>query len=272
MNNKNIKTIAIASGKGGVGKSLFTLNLAQALSRTGKRVTALDADFSLANLHVLLGLQPKKNIADVLSQRCSMEDVLLTGPDHVRIIPGARGLPILSSPSNQMIYSLIQAVDSLADSTDILLIDTAGNLSTGELQLVSACKEVIILITPSLISLNDSISYIKQLHKRYKISHFHVIANMVKGYRQGMRLIETFNKQLGFDQSIVVNQLAILPFDPSIDKASNYLMTVLQSYPESRLSKDLEKIAQTIITQTYSPPSHGGIKFFLENNLVTGGN
>ncbi len=270
MNKKNIRTIAIVSGKGGVGKSSITLNLAQALSRRGKQVSVLDADFSLANLHVLLGKDADKNIANVLSQQCSIQDILLKGPDHINIIPGARGMPVLASIEKKILLGLIQSVDSLSDSTDIFLMDTAGGMTNGELQLVSACQEIILVITPSLMSIDDAITYARQLNRRYRVDRFKIVTNMVKGQRQSAKLMEIFQNRLGFDCSIVLEYFGHITFDLLMQKACNQSTTALSGYPESRVTKEIIQLADTILKDSEQHFSTGGIEFFLENHITSG--
>ena len=266
MNNK-IKTIAITSGKGGVGKSNLALCLAQALSQKQKRVTVLDADFSLANLHLLIGEKSEKNIADVLSQRCSIKDIIINTPEYVKLIPGARGVPLLSSPSSQIILGLIQAVDALADSTDILLVDTPSNMSCGELQLISACNEVIMVVTPTLVSIHDAVTFMLQLNKRHKVTNFNIVVNMAKSTRESHKVFEAIQKQIGFEHNAILRLLPFLPFDFSVKQANDQLVTVFKGYPSTKIAKNIGQISQ-IISEWDKSTSNGKLEFFLEHNLT----
>ncbi|MCG8325418.1 MAG: P-loop NTPase, partial [Thiotrichales bacterium] len=126
INTAATRVIAVTSGKGGVGKTNVAINLATVLAQAGQSVTLLDADLGLANIDVLLNLRPLRNLSHVIRGECDLEDIIITGPLGVRIVPAASGIRMMSSLSVQQQAALIHGVATLNRETDTLLIDTSA--------------------------------------------------------------------------------------------------------------------------------------------------
>ncbi len=271
MDVKPARVLAIASGKGGVGKSFLTLNLAEALSRLGKKVMILDADFGLANIQLMTGQQPKQTIGDVLAGKCSVAETLITGPEGVQLIPGGRGVPEDAELCHGRMSGLINAIDQLAGQMEYLLIDTAGGLTPTDLQLVQAAGEVLVVLTPDPVAQTDAADYIKALRGHCGIQQFGVVTNMIKRQREGHALIESLQERLGFDQDLVLRHCGQVPFDQDVSKSSVNFQTIMQARPESRAARSLQMLAETLDRRRLSSPVPGGMSFFLEQTVCAGG-
>ena len=158
-----MQVIAVASGKGGVGKTNVVANLAIALQRRGKRVVVIDADLGLANLDTLLGLNPHATLRHVLRGECSIKEVLVEGPAGIRIVPAASGYEDLTQLSDGQRLTLLDQVDSLDGDFDVLLIDTGAGISANVLFFATAAQETLVVVTPEPTSLTDAYALIKVL-------------------------------------------------------------------------------------------------------------
>ncbi|HEU4683499.1 MAG TPA: MinD/ParA family protein, partial [Nitrospira sp.] len=183
-----VQVISVTSGKGGVGKTNVVANLGLALAREGKRVVVLDADLGLGNLDVLLGLLPQRTIEQVLNGTSRLTDILLEGPDGIKILPAGSGLPQLTSLSDAQILLLQDEIERLARSYDVLLIDTAAGITSNATFFASAAHEIIVVVSPEPTSLTDAYALVKVLSRRHRERRFKVLVNMVKHQREASQV------------------------------------------------------------------------------------
>ncbi len=268
---KPARVIALASGKGGVGKSFLTLNLAEALSRMDRRVAILDADFGLANIELMAGVHPLRTIANVLSGECGVKDVMVEGPGGIRIIPGSRSNPDMAEMGSGRISGLINAVDELSGDIDYLLMDTTGGLSPSDLNLIQAAGEVLIVLTPDPLAQADAADYIKALRRQCGVQQFGIVTNMTRRQREGHALVEALQERLDFEQDLVIRHCGQIPFDIDMAKDSLGFQTLLESRPDSRAARSLQMLAETLDRRRLSTPATGGMTFFLEQTVGAGG-
>src|SRR5262249_20162417 len=144
------QVICIASGKGGTGKTTFTTNLAIALKKEGLRVLIVDGDFGLANDHLLLGLEPKGDIGDVLAGRKDIRDILLTGPEGIRLLPGGVGSSDLSTMEDYELQNLARDVGCLEPDFDVILVDLAAGVSPQIMRFLKPAHEIFIVTNPEV--------------------------------------------------------------------------------------------------------------------------
>ena len=182
---KPVQVIAVTSGKGGVGKSNTSINLSIALARKGKKVLLLDADLGLANINVMLGLRPEFNLSHVLNGEKSLSEILLPGPENIKIIPSSSGIQYMSELNERDIGLLIQVFSELEEDYDYLVIDTAAGISGSVLYFLKAAHQVVIIATDEPSSITDAYALIKVLKKEHGISNLFFIAIMVDSANQG---------------------------------------------------------------------------------------
>ena len=172
------RTIAIASGKGGVGKSNLAANLAVALGARGARVLLVDADFSQANLDLLLGLHPRHDIQHVLSGEKSLEEIAVEGPAGVSLVPAASGVSELTDLDDFRCEFLLRALGQLGDGADFVLLDTASGASRVVTTFCLAADDVVVVTTPDMPAFSDAYGLIKVLHARGLTRSPHLLVNM----------------------------------------------------------------------------------------------
>jgi len=261
--------IAIASGKGGVGKTNLTANLAVTLANRGLRVCVLDADLGLANLDVLLGLSPGLSLRDVVRGDRRLEEVLIDGPAGIRIIPAASGFEELTrlAPEDQL--RLLAEVDDLEESVDVLLVDTAAGISANVLYFTAAAADALVVITPEPTSLTDAYALIKVLATRHGRREFLVTVNMAAGqadaeaaFRRLARVAERFLR-------VRLEYQGYVPYDDALPRAVREQHPVVLAAPGSPASQALAALAGRLAVRPPGRPT-GGVQFFFQRLVGEG--
>jgi len=161
-----VRTLAVVSGKGGVGKSNVVANLAVAMGEMGASVLVLDADLGQANQDVLLGVHPRVDLLSVLRGECSLEDILIEGPAGVKLVPAGSGDPLLADVDDVRRERLFREIGALAAESDIVLIDNASGASRQAAGFALAAREVVVVTTPEPTAYADSYGLIKVLARQ----------------------------------------------------------------------------------------------------------
>lgn len=260
--DKSIRTIAVSSGKGGVGKSNVVVNLALALDRLGQRVLILDADLGLANVDVLLGLAPSFNISHVLDGSKRFEEVLVPGPGSVRVMPASSGVQELTRLSDDQKLLLVDLLDELESDVDVLLIDTGAGISDTVLYFNLAAQEKVVVVTPEPTSLTDAYAFIKVMYTKHGERSFKIVTNNVADEREGRMVFGKISRVADhFLDGLSLDFLGWIPRDPSIPESVRRQQALLAAFPGAPAAKAFMDIAKRI---TREPPTglRGNIQFF----------
>lgn len=269
MNREPVKVIAVTSGKGGVGKTNVAANLAVSLGDLGQDVMVLDADLGLANIDVLLGLQPRFNLSHVLSGEIGLNSAVLTGPKNVRIVPAASGdLSMIDlAPASQA--AIIQAFSGLVDQPDVLIVDTATGISENVIRFVSAAHQAIVVICDEPASLTDAYALIKVLSTQHGITRFEIVTNQSRRNGDGQRLFEKLRLVADQFLDVVLRHLGDIPHDEWLRRAVQEQRSVVDAYPRSQAGQAFLDIARLISKPSFRPQANGGIQFYLESLLAS---
>ena len=261
------RVIAISGGKGGVGKSTLTINLSVCLSRLNQRVMILDADLGLANIDVLLGLKAQRNLEDVYSGACELQDVALDGPDNIRIIPASSGTQSMVNLTSQQHAGLVHAFSDFADSIDTLVIDTAAGISDSVIQFIRAAQEALIVVCDEPSSLTDAYAMIKLLHRNHGIDEFRIIVNQTRSKKEGLelyqRLLNTANQFL----DVQLRYEGDIPFDEALREAIKQQQAVTVKSPRSESGKAFKRLAERVLGWPVKSNPSGELEFFVEQLL-----
>ena len=266
---KPVKVIAVTAGKGGVGKSNVSVNLAVALAQLNKSVMLLDADLGLANVDIMLGLHTKYNLSHVIQGVCHLSDIILQGPNGIRVIPAASGTEFMTQLTQAEHAGIIDAFNELTDDLDYMIIDTAAGISDTVLSFTRSSQELIVVVCDEPTSLTDAYALIKVMSKRYEWTHFHILANMVRNLKDGRDL---FNKLFRVSEQFLdvhLDYLGAIPFDENVHRAVKKQKPVLIAYPESTASASLRELADSVNNWPFKSSLGGNTSFFLER-LVAG--
>ena len=250
VNNNNNKGSAriytVTSGKGGVGKSNFTANLALALQENDEKVILFDADLGMANLDVILGVTPNYNLNHVISGEKNIQDIILEGPNNVPLIPGGSGVEELANLSRYQLNNLIGSWSELESEYDIILIDTGAGLSNIVINFILAADETLVISTSEPTSITDAYGVVKALSKHQKSIDLKLVINQStdkEGKKIANRLIKTAQEFLGMNVSL----LGILPEDRAVIKSVKKRRPFLLEYPKAKVSKKIRDLSAELI-------------------------
>jgi len=208
------RVLAVSSGKGGVGKTSISVNLAIALASRGKRVCVFDADTSLANVNILLNIAPKHTLEQVLDGSKRIEEILVTGPGGITIVPAASGIAQFASLGAEQQTLLLQALQVLEQQFDYLLIDTAAGISDNVMVFLEAADQCLLVVTPEPTSLTDAFALVKVLRRRGSATPIHVLTNMVDSYPGSVDIFKRLN---GAARRYLQTELSYLGYVPRDD-------------------------------------------------------
>jgi len=259
-----VKVIAVASGKGGVGKTNVTVNLGVALATQGKQVLLLDADLGLANIDVMLGLHPQYNLQHVLNGSKTLAEIIVEGPAGLKIIPAASGVQKMAELSPAEHAGMIQAFSEMDQHIDILLIDSAAGIADSVVSFTRAAQEVIVVVCDEPASITDAYAFIKLLSREYNVNRFHVISNMCRTIQEGREL---FNKiSMVCDRFLDVNLdfMGIVPFDEDLRRAVKKQRAVVEFLPRSKSAVAFTHLAKKIEFWPVQKQPRGNMEFFVE--------
>jgi flagellar biosynthesis protein FlhG len=243
---KETRVIAITSGKGGVGKTNIVANLGLALSRLGKKVLILDADFGLGNLDVLLGLAPKYNLSHVISGEKSIQEIILKGPGNVEILPASSGIQELTHLSKPQKIQILTKLDLLLDSFDVLLMDTAAGISTNVLDFNATAQEILVVVSPEPTSLTDAYALMKVLSLKYSEKYCKLLVNQTANDQEGRDIYRQLNLVAERFLDISVEYFGCVLFDENITKSVRRQQVLLELYPDSPASKCFGMLANKV--------------------------
>jgi len=268
----NARVVTVTSGKGGVGKTNITLNLAILLRKLDKRVVLIDADLGLSNIEVLSGVIPKFNFGDVVNSKIGLEAALTDGPLGIRFLSGGAGLTTLTNLTEKQISVVVNNFDALDEISDIILIDTGAGISRNVISFIKASNETILIVTPEPTSIADAYAIIKSLKRGDSITPvLRIVVNMVNSYGEGLDIFEKLNKVSEQFLGTKLEILGIIPFDYSVPRAVKRQEPLVLCFPHSESAKSIENISLKLLNMEskYRPNSNGIASFMgrLVNNL-----
>lgn len=245
------RIITVTSGKGGVGKSNTSINLAIHFKRMGKRVIILDADFGLANIEIMFGTVPKHNLCDLIYQGKNIKEVITWGPGEVGFISGGSGIASLSNLGKEYLTYIIQNLAELDAIADVIIIDTGAGISDAVLEFLVASGEILLVTTPEPTSITDSYSLLKALNRHPRFSREHstikVMANRVNKPEDGTGLYRKLNSVVSRYLDIPIEYLGSIPQDPLLAEAVMQQTPVSLSNPNAKSAKAYEEIAARLM-------------------------
>lgn len=259
-----VKVIAVSGGKGGVGKSNVCANLAVALAALGRRVMVLDADLGLANVDVLLGLQPRATLADVVRGDCALEDIVLSGPLGVRVVPGASGLTEMASLDAAALMGIVHSFSELHEDIDVLLIDTAPGITADVLRFAEAAHEVLVVVRDEPTSITDAYAVVKVLSGERDLQRFRVVTNMTQGSGDGISLYNKLSRVTDRFLNVSLHHTGSIPFDERVGRAVQMQTPFMTAYPASMAALSMRKLAERADAWEVPSEARGNIEFFLE--------
>ena len=263
---------SVTSGKGGVGKTNIAVNLALCLVAVGKRVLLLDADLGLANVDVLLGLTPQKNLFHLFHEGIKLSDILFPTPYGFSILPASSGMGEMLRLHTGQKLELLEAMDELEDAVDCMIVDTGAGINDNVLYFNLAAQHRLVVLTPEPTSLTDAYALIKVLKLNHGTEHFKIVVNMASDMRAAKDVFQRLHLACDhFLSGVSLDFVGSIPRDPAMRKAVVDQRPLCHMAPAGPAAHALLAISKTI--QTWDVPEHldGNIKFFWKKLLLRNG-
>ena len=245
------RVITVTSGKGDVGKSNTSINLAIQFRNLGKRVIILDADFGLANIEIMFGTVPNHNLSDLIYQGKNIKDIITWGPGDVGFISGGSGIAGLSNLSRDYLTYIIRNLAELDAIADVIIIDTGAGISEAVLEFLVASGEILLVTTPEPTSITDSYSLLKALNRHPRFSRentkIKVLTNRVGNDREGDLLFQKLNVVVTRYLGLTLEHIGSVPQDKMLSDAVMQQMPVSLAHPGAKSAVAYRNITETLM-------------------------
>jgi flagellar biosynthesis protein FlhG len=264
---KSPTVISVTSGKGGVGKTLTTVNMAVSFKRMGYSVLILDGDFGLANVDIVLGLQTRHNIRDVLDGNAELKDIVVDGPMGLKVIPSGSGVSSLTQLTHVQRQQLLDQVSKFDESFDILIIDTGAGIGDNVLQFNAHSDEIVVVTTPEPHAMTDAYALIKVMSENYENRSYNLIVNQTRSAEEGEKIYERINAVATRFLQVNVNYLGHVPLDPQVAKSVMQRKAASEQSTFTLAGQAWNKMARDLSDSSGVNPQNQNVQDFWRNLL-----
>lgn len=244
-----MKIISFTSGKGGVGKTSITCNVALSLAQQGKKVLLLDGDLGMSNIDIFFGVHPQKTLADVINNE-NIRSCLTSVANNVDLLAGGQGVQELYQLNAFQRREIINRLADMRFNYDFLLIDTAPGLHDYVLHLNAISDEIFVILTPDPSSFADAYALIKVLNQKHRTQNFSIICNQVKDEKQGAHLFLKFSEVIQQFLQVRVQYKCTVPYDPQLKMMNQVQRLIIRQDAQSASSKSIRALSSEIIEQS----------------------
>lgn len=249
--NNKAKIISISSGKGGVGKTSFAINFSISLKRLGYEIAIIDADIGLSNIEILSGININYSISDIIFSNKSIFDIMVTGPEGIKIISGGSGFKEFKLFEEDNFLRLIEEIEKLQSIVDYIIIDTGAGISETVIDFIMTTEEVILVCTPDPTSLMDSYILIKSLLNSGFSGKIKLISNLVSNRKQGLEIFEKLQSTVKNFLKFKINYLGYIEKSSIASNAIQKQVPFIISNPNSSISKKINIIAMNFLEDSH---------------------
>ena len=238
-----LRIVAVTSGKGGVGKTSFTINFAMALAERGLRVAVLDADLGLANVNVALGMTVRTSLHDVVRGEKQLEEIIVEGPGGIQVIPGGSGVAELANLDDAQRTHLLDQLRGLSSLADVLLIDTAAGLGRNVLAFAAAADTVIVVTVPEPPAIADAYGVIKALLTQYRSADVRLVVNRTLRAFEGKAVYDKLSLVVRRFLGVSIRSMGHIPDDEVVPACVRQQRPFLLEAPESPSAQAVRRLA-----------------------------
>ncbi|MCT2534541.1 MinD/ParA family protein [Aquibacillus koreensis] len=249
-NKRHAKTIAVISGKGGVGKSNFALNFSLGLLKKGKKVLIFDLDIGMGNIDILLGLSAKQSIANMFTHNLSIHDIIEVGPNSLSYIAAGSGLSDIFTMDQQKFTYFLDQLEDLMTSYDYIIFDMGAGITHGSLYYMLAADECIVITTPEPTSMTDAYAIIKHITNHNFNLPLLVLVNRIPNFKTGQEALERLQKVVQRFLHRDIIPLGLLPEDKTVVKAVTSQTPFMIYNPAADVSLALSQIVDQYVSDS----------------------
>jgi|TARA_B110000495_G_scaffold202750_1_gene223787 flagellar biosynthesis protein FlhG len=260
--------IGIASGKGGVGKTTVSANLAVTLASRGKKVMLFDADLGLANAQLALGCRANFNFSHVLSGEKTLKEIIVDGPMGVQLVPGASGIQHMASLSQAEVAGIIHSFSEIEEDLDYFIVDLAAGLSDSVMTFLSACQHRVIVLKNEPSSIADAYATIKVMIQDYNLDNIWLLPNSVTSQAEGEQLYRSINSVVNNFLNSQVSHLHSICYDEMVLRSIKASEPLISFSPTAKATRDFSGLANKIEAISESQELSGGLQFFVERMVA----
>lgn len=267
VKTKSARILSVTSGKGGVGKSNFTVNFALELAKKGHRVLIVDADFGLSNIDVILGIVPQYDLSYVVRKEKTLAEVITEGPEGIKFISGGSGVADLLSLGSEDIENVLGALEELDNLADTVIFDTGAGINDNNIQLISASDEVVLVTTPEPPAIVDAYALAKTLFNTNNQAKIRLVINKAESKDEAERIANNFLNVSRNYLNANIEELGYITEDSAVVKAVKSQKPFTMSFPDSKAAQNVVNIAERFLELPESPSNNGGFKSFIRKML-----
>jgi len=253
--SRRVRTLVVTSGRDGVGKSNLAANLAVALGQRGARVVLVDGDLGKASLDLLLGVHPRWDLSHVLAGEKTLDQVVVHGPEHVTLVPGAASAPELAELDDIHRELLLRSLGIADESADLMIVDTASGMSRQTLELCRSAHDLLVVATPEMTTFSDAYGLVKNLQQEGALARApRLIVNMATTLEEAEEAVQRMQLFARHFLRLEVEALGTVPFDPSVPRAVRAQEPVVLSHPMSPAAVAYRELAARLWKPVPSGP------------------
>lgn len=267
LRRRTARMIAVASGKGGVGKTSIAVNLSLRLSQLGHRVVLVDADLGTANADLLLNVHPRSTLTNLVRGGAVLGDVLTPINDHLRLLAGASGLSAMADLDILDRRFLVSELSALESQSDLIVIDCGAGVSQNVLAFAQAADDLLVVATPEPTSITDAYALVKVLSRADRLPSVHVVMNQAINETEGRQAAERLSSVASRFLGIEVSQIGQIPRDDHVGRSVRLRIPFVVQYPRSPAAAAISILANRVAVPVVSADSDSGffqrlVRFF----------
>ncbi|MEW5943531.1 MAG: AAA family ATPase [Pseudomonadota bacterium] len=259
-----VRIITLTGGKAGVGKTSLVVNLAVTLARRGKNVMVLDEQQGQNSVVGRLGLVPRFDLMHVVRREKSLEEVMLSGPEGIAIVPAGKGMQALAGLSAADQEWLVRSFGQLPNPVDVVLVDAAAGIASNVLPPSLAAQDLVVVVSQHAASITDSYALIKVLSRDFAKQRFHILVNRVGSEEEAMRIYDNLSQAAGRFLGVTLDFMGFVPADEKLRQAAKLGRPVVEAFPQASSTAALRRLAETVEQWPSPNGDHGRLEVFMQ--------